>query len=563
MDTQHRPDDSENSRMQWLTSRRELLAVGLGGLVSGCLRSQTADQEPADQGPMELSQSWDLEESSAVVHTAPDEETVYLGTREGVIAVAPSDGTRRWQQTTEPVAARPTVSESTVYVAGRNGTVYALNRDDGSVRWTFESEIGLTTVPLVVPDEELLLIGAGESNGMTVGSVGESKFPPTYLYGLTTAGERVWTIETANGNPITAVTVYSNRVYLRTVNRLATYHLTDGSQGNVSLGPHDLKWDGRGFNYHSRRIYVNEYGVYVRTQDSVTAVGHDGTKLWRYKPFDQPIEHLHQAGKIYLSAQDNALYAVDGFNGSRKWRVQLNGTPQSLHVKNGLLWSSDETGTITAIHTDSGEVETSVTAGETNDLVATSDFTTAQRYGIHSSPEKTTGWEIANLPESSSSPSADQTLNSYSEEFELSLDFNTTVAESELNEAVSDGRDLAYMCYSIRLVSVDGTQISEYNIGSTEEGVKLSGGYYQPERASTGGDETYRWFGGSQGRVTLRLGPFDSSIVPRNAVIVGTPAVDDEITATVAVNGTESDVIEFGRRGDPEESMALLQVADA
>ncbi len=115
------------------------------------------------------------------------------------------------------------------------------------------------------------------------------------------------------------------------------------------------------------------------------------------------------------------------------------------------------------------------------------------------------------------------------------------------------------MCYSVTLWNDSGDLIGEYDIGGSEDSVTLAGGYYQSEQASTDGDDTFRWFGGTSGETTLELGPFDSPVTPRYAVLVGTPAVDDEITATVAVNGTETDTVEFGTRGAPERFVLSMQ----
>lgn len=164
-------------------------------------------------------------------------------------------------------------------------------------------------------------------------------------------------------------------------------------------------------------------------------------------------------------------------------------------------------------------------------------------------------------PQETSQPdtSTDTPAQSYSGTIALSLDFNTTIAESSLNESITDGRQLALMCYSVALWNDSGDLIGEYDIGGTEDSVTLVGGYYQSEQASTDGDDTFRWFGGTSGETRLELGPFDSPVTPQYAVLVGTPAVDDEITATVSVNGTDTDTVEFGTRGAPERFVLSMQ----
>lgn len=152
--------------------------------------------------------------------------------------------------------------------------------------------------------------------------------------------------------------------------------------------------------------------------------------------------------------------------------------------------------------------------------------------------------------------STDSSARSYTDTIALSLDFSTTIDEATLNESVRDGRQLALMCYSLTLWNDSGGVVGEYDIGGSEDDVTLVGGYYQSEGD---GDDTFRWFGGSSGVTTLELGPFDSPVTPQYAVLVGTPAVDGQISATVSVNGTETDTVEFGSRGSPERHVLSMQ----
>ncbi len=115
------------------------------------------------------------------------------------------------------------------------------------------------------------------------------------------------------------------------------------------------------------------------------------------------------------------------------------------------------------------------------------------------------------------------------------------------------------MCYGLTLWNDRGDAIRKYDIGGPENNVTLAGGYYQSEQGTTDGDNTFRWFGGPEGETTLEFGPFDSPITPQYAVLVGAPAVDDEITAAVSVDGIETDTVEFGARGPPERFILSMQ----
>jgi len=410
-------NESAASRRRTL-SRRGLLGVGLGVAAAGCLRTGTETQgttttastneqstaqsrgtaTPATElqsQPTGLSERWSLDTADAVLRAAPNGTAVVAGARESVSSVAPADGTVGWTQETEWVEVRPTVTDETVYAAGSDGTLYALARDDGRVRWTFEGETGLTTVPIAVPDRNRIVVGAGENDGKQVGSVGNSEFDPTYVYGLDTDGNRVWTVETENGNPVTGTAVHDDVVWVRTTNRIDTYDLADGSALDASVGVHDLQWDNAGTDSsQARRLYADDDGVYVPTQDKLGGITTIGTVRWTFEPFDSPVQFQHRPGTVFLSGADNAVYAVDTADGSRQWRAQLDGHVTSILLADGYLWSSDGTGTVTALDADTGEVACSETVGDSVGDSDVADVAVAGRWLVYSSPAGMTGFEI-------------------------------------------------------------------------------------------------------------------------------------------------------------------------
>lgn len=417
--TKNNDGDGTAGRRRYV-SRRGLLGVGLGIALSGCLRagsdastptgngttSPTADgaatpeSEPGLQStPTGLTETWSQESNPNAVRASPNNGSVFVAGRNGVSEVDPSDGTVRWDHETEPVATRPTVTDSTVYVSGSEGAVYALARDDGSERWTYEGDTGLTTVPIALPEEDRVVVGAGESDGRTVGSIDDdSEFDPTYVYGLDTEGNEVWTVETANGNPVTGTAVHDGVVYVRTVNRLDTYALGDGTERDAGFSVQDVQWDSENpmdNTYYSNRVLADETGVYLLTQDYVASVIHDGTHHWTFEPFDSSLRFQYEPGTVYISAADNALYAVDTDEGSQKWRVQVEGTPKGLLLSDGYLWSSDESNTITAVDTSSGSVAFSESVGDpfSSDAVS-ADLAVAGRELVYAADGTVRGFEV-------------------------------------------------------------------------------------------------------------------------------------------------------------------------
>ena len=135
---------------------------------------------------------------------------------------------------------------------------------------------------------------------------------------------------------------------------------------------------------------------------------------------------------------------------------------------------------------------------------------------------------------------------------DIRLAFNETVTESDINEETTGDRELAFMCFSVSLWNADGQRVANYDIGGDEDGIGFNSGYYAPETAPDSADGTFRWFGGPDATTTFRLDGYDGASIIRDIVFVGTPAVDNQLSATLSVDDQETDSVEFGTRGAPE-----------
>lgn len=387
MTGEDRGDDESVSRRRW--TRRGFVSVVMGATATGCLRAETGsptnpdDETPGTTNrtasseatqtttlpqsrPTGISQEWSKEFVGwvSVVQSALDDETVIVAGENGVRAVAPSTGERVWGASTAWIRPLPAISSTTVYAAGQDGTLYALARSDGSTRWTFEGDTGLTTPPLLLSNRDRLVVGAGQSDGQQVGAIGDSKFDSTYLYVLGTDGSRIWSVETANGNPVTATATHNDRLYLRTVNRIEAYSLTDGTRA-WQIGVNDVQWDNvPNTTYRAKRMFADENGVYVPTKDGVTALASDGSRRWRFEPFARPQRYQIDSGTLYIGAADNAVYAVNTTDGSQMWRTQLDGAVNVLVHDSDNLWTGTEPGTVSLLLPASGETRFTQSAGD-------------------------------------------------------------------------------------------------------------------------------------------------------------------------------------------------------
>jgi hypothetical protein len=134
----------------------------------------------------------------------------------------------------------------------------------------------------------------------------------------------------------------------------------------------------------------------------------------------------------------------------------------------------------------------------------------------------------------------------------IRLAFNETVTESDINEDTTGDRELAFMCFSVSLWNADGQRAANYDIGGDEDGIVFNRGYYDPETAPDSANGTFRWFGGADATTMFRLDGLNGTANIRNIVFVGTPVVDNKISATLSVDDQETDSVRFETRGAPE-----------
>ena len=107
-------------------------------------------------------------------------------------------------------------------------------------------------------------------------------------------------------------------------------------------------------------------------------------------------------------------------------------------------------------------------------------------------------------------------------------------------------RSLAIRILDLSLFDESGSEVFSSNVGSGDEDILFEEGVYDPEAAN---GESWRWFGGEDAEAVLS---FPSEILEKATTIeLRAVAVENQITTTVAVNGSETDEATFGE-SDPE-----------
>lgn len=131
---------------------------------------------------------YDLDDGRRPRAVAVANGTVYVSTRSSehdvntLYALAADDGSVRWA--TQPVHSSPAVTDDTVYVRDRGGTVHAYDTADGTQRWS--NTIGASKYSShVVADDTVYVYGTGE----------QSRGGP-YIFALSAAdGTEQWSFE--------------------------------------------------------------------------------------------------------------------------------------------------------------------------------------------------------------------------------------------------------------------------------------------------------------------------------------------------------------------------------
>jgi outer membrane protein assembly factor BamB len=104
---------------------------------------------------------------------ATPDGVVFTNRVDGVVTAFDADGERQWRHRTDVETRSPVVADDTVYVAtttepGRSGRLLALNRADGSVRWTAETPSPKRGTRPVVVDDAVYLGCSGRDRGTLV-----------------------------------------------------------------------------------------------------------------------------------------------------------------------------------------------------------------------------------------------------------------------------------------------------------------------------------------------------------------------------------------------------------
>ncbi len=238
----------------------------------------------------------------------------------------------------------PLIGPDAVYVSSNTGWVYKLNKSDGSVIWSYDSNGGMTPRGSIQAGG---VLGRGMGTGaeeFLVQATGYNSHPDNHIF----------TLVTASGAVLWSDHYYSDSGWL---DSLSSANMD--SAGNIYMALGNVVWGGEN-NFQMRKYDANGNLLWSQQPSpelsSTFGVGgpcslsHDETisywcssedwKIWALNNVDGSIRWsvrteryfwasapaVNSRGTVYVANDYGKLYAVDGDTGTVLWSLVLVGT---------------------------------------------------------------------------------------------------------------------------------------------------------------------------------------------------------------------------------------------
>lgn len=257
-------------------------------------------------------------------------DAVYVGSTDGSLyALNRADGTQRWKfDTRGPVSSSPAVANGTVFVASLDGIIYAVEATTGKARWTFATK-------------------------------GERRFTAPGIHGAIPRSERMPDpFDVFLSSPVVAAGV----VYIGSGDQHV--YALDAATGA-------LRWSFATGDVIHASPAVAEGTVYIGSWDrnlyAIDAM--NGRERWRYTTGNDTVIYNQIGiassaavanGTVFVGGRDGQFHAVDARTGVLRWKHNNKGgwTIASPAIKGGVVYFPTSDGTrFKALDATTGEVK--------------------------------------------------------------------------------------------------------------------------------------------------------------------------------------------------------------
>lgn len=231
-------------------------------------------------------------------------DTVYVGSfDENLYALDLENGKVRWTYAMGPTKAAPSYYRGKVYIGDENGVVHCVDAKTGKFQWKFETK-GEITASANFKDDRLF-IGSYDST----------------LYCLSLEGKKLWEVVTdgpVNGSPA----VVGDRTFVAGCDSIL--HIIDVKTGK-ELGKVDLGGQAAA----TAAIFGD--GLYVGTMtDQVLGIDWKNAKiLWTFEPKRRSLPFFASAAVnndiVVTGSRNRKIYGLDRQTGKQLWEFETDG----------------------------------------------------------------------------------------------------------------------------------------------------------------------------------------------------------------------------------------------
>ncbi|MBM3157581.1 MAG: hypothetical protein FJ004_09915 [Chloroflexi bacterium] len=250
-------------------------------------------------------EKWSYDAESAIAGgVAIGNDMVFVGSSNGKLsALDAQGGSLKWTFASHNrIWTTPVVADGTVYFGSLDHYIYALNASDGTEKWKYETGGSVASTPLIV--DGIVYVGSFDNKFYAIDA---------------NEGTVLWVFEGA-GNWYWAEAIYGNGTIYTCALDSKVYALDSGNGA--------LLWS---FETDSliKSSPVISGGLLVVASELGKVYGLDlttGQGKWKFEGIESKVlAPLAAAGdKVYINAQNNKLFSLDGATGRQIWSVSLS-----------------------------------------------------------------------------------------------------------------------------------------------------------------------------------------------------------------------------------------------
>ena len=299
---------------------------------------------PAPSGEPTIAWQFDVEGSALSNSPVVADGTVYVAGVDGVVrAIDLATGGERWKVTIPfRVSATPVIVGDVLVVGDEMGSVYGLTRADGSTIWTNAIGGGITGSPPAVDDDILVATLSGALHRIVAATGEESSEPLDVGSGVTRS------VAVGDGMAYLGIGGDLVAVDIETWTERWRSHVAGAGEIGTPTVAGELVYAATGLGGES----ADAYGVVA--VDTAT-----GEVAWRYASPTQASIYTPAVsdGRAFIIGHDRLMVALDARTGAEAWSIDLERDLEALpSVVDGVVFTVGNDGPAVAVDAADGSI---------------------------------------------------------------------------------------------------------------------------------------------------------------------------------------------------------------